>query len=98
MHTGQFLINFVNTAPLYNNMNTSSCSYWVTVHIFRTAGLSLVDLVTCLILSLNIAYKTKPNSSLKKEHAFCWSYKYHRPITVFTHWSLQMAYIETFFL
>ena len=66
MRTGQFLINFVNTAPLYNNMNTSSYSYWVTVHVFRTAGLSSVDLVTCLILSMNIAYKTKQNPVFKK--------------------------------
>ena len=66
MRTGQFLINFVNTAPLYNNLNTSSCSYWVTVHVFRTAGLSLVDLVTCLILSRNIAYKTKQIPVFKK--------------------------------
>ena len=34
--------------------------------MFRTAGLSSVDLVTCLILSMNIAYKTKQNPAFKK--------------------------------
>ena len=47
-------------------MITSSYSYWVTVHVFRTAGLSSVDLVTSLILSINIAYKTKQNPVFKK--------------------------------
>jgi hypothetical protein len=57
------LIYIVNTAPLY----TTTCSYWVTVHVFRTAGISLVDLVTCLILSLNIDYKSKQTPALKRK-------------------------------
>jgi hypothetical protein len=48
-------------------MNTSSCSYLVPVHVFfRTADLPLLDLVTCLISSLNIAYNTKESPVLKK--------------------------------
>jgi hypothetical protein len=55
MHTDQFLKNFVNTELLYIQQYE-----YITMFIFSygtffiTAGLSLVDLVTCLILSLKI--------------------------------------------